>query len=93
MIPTRPPISYSEAMRRMRLADLRRHGEGVVNLLAELLFAYKNKDENMPHNFEIDAVISACEFLLEHYKGNKYSKDFFKSVLEDMQKERDRWKR
>jgi hypothetical protein len=36
----------------------------LIKLLADLLFAYVNKDEDVPHSFEVEAVTKACEFLL-----------------------------
>jgi hypothetical protein len=46
-------------------------------LLSDLLFAYVNKDEDNPHDFEINAVNQAVDVLLKEYPGTKYSKKFF----------------
>jgi hypothetical protein len=50
-----------------------------VYLLADLLFAYKNKDADNPHPFEIEAVNNTVELLLEEYSGQKYTDGFFMS--------------
>lgn len=51
-----------------------------AELLADMVFAYINKDDEMPHDFEIVTINKACNFLLENYKGNKYSKQFFENA-------------
>lgn len=58
--------------------------EKTTNLLADLLFAYVNKDEDLPHQFEIDAVEQAVKHLNKNYKGNKYSSEFFNGVLDEI---------
>lgn len=63
----------------------------LVGLLADLLFAYVNKDEEMPHQFEFDAVIGACELLSREYDLGKYTDHFFNSVLKDMKETRDKF--
>lgn len=72
----------------MSMPGKHKENESVVNLLADLLFTLTNKDEPMPHSFGVDAVVNACEFLLEHYQGDKYSKSLFRDVLKDMLREK-----
>lgn len=49
----------------------------LINMIADLVFAYKNKDEDCPHDFEIKAVNNAIELLEIEYKGEIYTKKFF----------------
>lgn len=56
-------------------------------LLADLLFAYVNKDDESPHTFELEAVKNAVDYLLKNYRGRKYTKDFFLRVLEEIEHE------
>lgn len=53
----------------------------LINLLADLLFAYVNKDSDDPHDFEIEAVSETCKTLLREYSGGKYTDHFLSSVL------------
>lgn len=48
-----------------------------LEALADLLFAYINKDADTPHGFEIDAVKAAIEILQGEYQGTKYTEAFF----------------
>ncbi|MBL4952076.1 hypothetical protein JK635_07615 [Neobacillus sp. YIM B02564] len=50
-------------------------------LLADLLFAYINKDEDFPHDFEVKAVENAVDFLEKHYTENKYNLKLFKDTI------------
>lgn len=49
----------------------------LINMIADLMFAYVNKDEDAPHDFEIEAVNRAVELLKREYKGEKYTQEFF----------------
>lgn len=60
----------------------------LIELLADLLFAYVNKNEEMPHDFEFDAVIPTCELLLREYHLGKYTDHFLNSVLKEMKEEK-----
>jgi len=53
-------------------------------ILADLLFAYANKDEDSSHTFEFDAVRNAVVYLLKNYSGQKYTKDFFLGAWEEI---------
>lgn len=55
-------------------------------LLADMVFAYANKDNEMPHDFEIKTLNKACDYLDKNYIGNKYSEDFFKKVKKEINK-------
>ena len=55
-----------------------------LELLADMLFAYENKDEDCPHNFEVIAVKNSVNLLLKEYTGTKYSPKFFTGCLERM---------
>lgn len=52
-----------------------------ADIVAELLFAYVNKDEDIPHTFEIHAVEDAVKFLKENYQGEKYTHEWFQKRL------------
>jgi hypothetical protein len=58
----------------------------ITDLLADMVFAYANKDKEMPHDFEIDTLNETCDYLDKNYIGNKYSQDFFKKVKKDINK-------
>lgn len=60
----------------------------IDNILADLLFAYVNKDEDLPHDFELDAVKKTVNYLLKNYQGSKYSDEFFRGTLEDIEDKR-----
>lgn len=51
--------------------------EEAINLLADLLFSYINKEEDNPHDFEVSAVNETADYLKEHYRGTKYNEAFF----------------
>lgn len=55
-----------------------------ADVIAELLFAYVNKDEDIPHTFEIHAVEEAVMFLKEHYQGEKYTQEWFQKRLMEL---------
>lgn len=59
-----------------------------ANIMAELLFAYENKDEDSPHDFELIAVKNAVKYLTNHYCGEKYSNAFFIITFFDLLKKR-----
>ncbi len=46
----------------------------LLSTLADLLFAYTNKSEGLPHEYEVRAVNDAVDVLLSEYKGKKYSR-------------------
>lgn len=48
-----------------------------LDAMADLLFAYINKDLDVPHVFEMDAVKAALEILKAEYQGTKYTEAFF----------------
>lgn len=52
----------------------------LLELLADLLFAYVNKDVYFPHDFEVEAVNNAADLLLAEYESDKYMKAFFEGV-------------
>lgn len=54
-----------------------------ADVLADMLFAYINKDEVIPHDFEITAIENAVEYLNKHYKGTKFSKKWFTEFLHE----------
>lgn len=54
-------------------------------ILANLLFAYHNKDADIPHHFEQEAIQEAVEYLQTHYEGSTYTKGFFQYVLDEME--------
>ena len=59
--------------------------EELMKLIADLVFAYENKDESFPHDFEIEVVVKACDYLLENYTGDlHYDRTFFKSIKNKM---------
>lgn len=51
--------------------------EDVTKLLADLLFAYINKDSHVPDSSEMEAVENAVAYLEKEYKGSLYSPEFF----------------
>lgn len=56
----------------------------IANLIADLLFAFINKDENHPHDFEIKAFENALNSLCKHYDQIKYNPRLFEDHLERM---------
>ncbi|QST02677.1 hypothetical protein IMZ31_19195 (plasmid) [Pontibacillus sp. ALD_SL1] len=54
-------------------------------LMAKLLFAYQNKDEDFPRAFEVEAVRSAVSHLEKHYKGEMFSPSSFRKMLAEME--------
>ena len=62
----------------------------MVKLLADLLFAYVYKNEESPHDYEIEAVANTCELLLREYDSSKYTDFFFQSVLRKMVREEEK---
>lgn len=48
-----------------------------LEALADLLFAYINKDDDDSYDLEITAVSQAVQILLEEYTGDKYTEAFF----------------
>ena len=49
------------------------------NAIYDLIFAYANKDDNMPHTFEHDAVINGYNLLRKSHQ-----REFAKKIIEDM---------
>lgn len=58
--------------------------QNTINMLADTLYCYINKDLDNPHGFEKDTIEEVAKFLLNNYSDEKYSKDFFKIVLKEM---------
>ncbi|PLS19542.1 hypothetical protein CVD28_03750 [Bacillus sp. M6-12] len=56
--------------------------EDIPQLVADLLFAYVNKDEDFPHPFETEAVEKAVSYLQMEYKGTMYNQEFFNRCKE-----------
>jgi len=54
----------------------------LINLLADLLYAYTNKDGETPHDFEVKAVRSTCRVLWREYDGGKYTDHYINRTLE-----------
>ena len=57
---------------------------GDIKIIADLMFAFINKDEDFPHDFEIKAFEEAFRFLQEHYNDDKYNLKMFESHLNKM---------
>lgn len=55
--------------------------------VADLMFAYINKDEDFPHDFEIRAFEEGLYFLQEYYIDGKYNLRRFESYLNGMNEE------
>ncbi len=49
-------------------------------LIADLVFAYENKDEECSHCFEIATLNKATAYLKANYEGYNYSKGFFNAL-------------
>lgn len=60
--------------------------EHATNLIADLLFAYINKDENHPHDFEIKAFEDAITVLRPHFEHINYHPKLFVDHLERMRR-------
>lgn len=61
--------------------------EEPTKIIADLLFAYINKDEDFPHDFEIDAFEEALRFLQNYSFYGNYNLKIFENYLNDMRKE------
>lgn len=55
-----------------------------TDTIAELMFAFINKDENFPHSFEIEAFEEALYFLQQHYERKKFNLRMFEDHLNEM---------
>ncbi|GJM84249.1 hypothetical protein HMSSN139_67450 [Paenibacillus sp. HMSSN-139] len=55
-----------------------------ANLIADLLFAFINKDVYCPHDFEIKAFKNALNVLCKHYGQIKYNPRLFEDYLQRM---------
>lgn len=78
-------IPCDHAIYLINLIDrLQKVNQTYCEVLADLLFAYVNKDDDFPHDFEVDAVKNAVQYLLENYQGDTYTKDFFMRAREDI---------
>lgn len=75
----------TEAFNTMRGVEDMGH-ERCAEIVADLLFAYVNKDEGFPHAFEVRAVEQAVEFLKKHYKGEKFTNEWFERRLYEIKK-------
>lgn len=69
-----------------RLEMLSENIEYLTDNISELVFAYENKSDTIPHDFEMKAIETANTILsiLEHKE-----KQFCKSVLEEMKRKKD----
>jgi hypothetical protein len=56
----------------------------LLNLLADMVFAYTNKDDENPHDFETNTIIRTCELLKKEYMGTKYTDHFFNCILDKL---------
>lgn len=54
------------------------------DIIADLLFAFINQDADCPHDFEIQAVEKAVEYLRNHHQPEKYGPQLFESHLKRM---------
>lgn len=74
--------AYNEALRSL---EDKLKNEILINALADMLFAYTNKDEDFPHDFEIKTINETIATLKMEYKGSKYTEAFFEKVrLEEL---------
>lgn len=55
-----------------------------AKIIADLMFAFINKDEDFPHGFEVKAFEEGLLFLQEHYSENKYNLKVFETHLNKM---------
>ncbi|MNW49053.1 hypothetical protein D3C74_264550 [compost metagenome] len=55
-----------------------------ANLIADLLFAFINKDADCPHDFEIKAFEDALNVLCKHYDRIKFNPKLFEDHLQSM---------
>lgn len=53
-------------------------------IIADLMFAFINKDEDFPHSFETEAFEQGLLFLQEHYLDKKYNLKMFEKHLTKM---------
>ena len=60
----------------------------LLKLLADMLFSYVNKDEDVPHGLEVEAVTKTCELLLKERADGTYGPRFYESVMDRMQRKR-----
>ncbi|MDQ0091646.1 hypothetical protein J2T12_005086 [Paenibacillus anaericanus] len=58
--------------------------EATANVIADLLFAFINKDAHCPHDFEIKAFEDALNVLCKHYDRIKYQPKLFEVHLQQM---------
>ena len=56
----------------------------LVSLIGDLIFAYANKCEEMPHQFEIEPIVKACDIYLKESKDNKYTEHFINQLKKQM---------
>lgn len=54
------------------------------DIIADLLFAFINQDADCPHDFEIQAVEAAVNYLNNHHQSDKYNPQLFESHLKQM---------
>lgn len=59
--------------------------EKASKIIAELMFAYINKDEDIPHSFEIKAFEKGLYYLQENYMDNKHSIGWFEDRLNELE--------
>jgi hypothetical protein len=66
------------------IKQLEAEKERASNLIADLLFAFINKDADCPHDFEIKAFEDALTVLRPHFEQLKYHPKLFVDHLERM---------
>ena len=54
------------------------------DIIADLLFAFINQDTDCPHDFEIQAVEEAVNYLRNNYQSDKYNPQLFENHLKQM---------
>ena len=64
-----------------KLEKYQKEIEQIAGLIADLMFAYMNKDNDLPHDFELLAFEAGLCFLKEHYTDNKYNLEVFEKEL------------
>jgi hypothetical protein len=59
------------------------------NIIMDLIFAYVNKDIDNPHDYEIEIIKKACNYIL--YRNTTadnfglYDREFFENVMKEME--------
>lgn len=63
------------------IIELQTKLEDAAKIMADLMFAYINKDIDCPHDFEVKAFEEAVYFLQEFYTDNIYTVGMFEEAL------------